>query len=60
MIDGRPLFFGSDLPNRVRPGSGVATSLLVSEPRFRRFYKIILKFFVNDFEILYNMHSISI
>ena len=25
--------------------------LVVSEPRFRRFYKMILKFFVNDFEI---------
>ena len=24
--------------------------LVVSEPRFRRFYKMILKLFVNDFE----------
>ena len=27
--------------------------LLVLEPRFRRFYKMILKFFVNDFEIFF-------
>ena len=25
--------------------------LVVSEPKFRRFYKMILKLFVNDFEI---------
>ena len=25
--------------------------LVVTEPRFRRFYKMILKLFVNDFEI---------
>ena len=47
---------------RTRPnGSGRvrgATTLLVSEPRFRRFYKMIFKLFVNDFEILYNMHLI--
>ena len=50
--------FGS--VNRVGQGSGVATTLLVSEPRFRRFYKTILKLFVNDFEIVYNMHFICI
>ena len=26
---------------------------MVSEPRFRRFYKLILKLFVNDFEIFF-------
>ena len=30
-----------------------STTLLVSEPRFRRFYKMILKLFVNDFEIFF-------
>ena len=60
MITGRPQGFGSDPPKRVVPVSGVATSLLVSEPRFRRFYKMILKLFVNDFEIVYNMHFICI
>ena len=34
--------------------------LVVSEPRFRRFYKMILKLFVNDFEIFFNMHCICI
>ena len=60
MITGRPRDFGSDPPKWVGPVSGVATSLLVSEPRFRRFYKMILKLFVNDFEIVYNMHFIYI
>ena len=60
MITGRPRGFGSDPPKRVEPVSGVATSLVVSEPRFRRFYKMIFKLFVNDFEILYNMHFICI
>ena len=60
MINGCPWGFGSDPPKRVGPGLGVATSLLVSEPRFRRFYKMILKLFVNDFEIVYNMHFICI
>ena len=46
--------------NRVRPGSGVATFILVSELRFRRFYKMILKIVVNDFEIVYSMHFICI
>ena len=46
--------------NRVGSGSGVATLLLVSEPRFRRFYKVILKLFINDFEIVYDMHCICI
>ena len=49
----------SNLPN----GSGRergATFYLVSELRFRRFYKMILKFFVNDFDIVYNMHCICI
>ena len=46
--------------NRVRPGSEVATALLVSETRFRRFYKVILKLFENDFEIVYDMHCICI
>ena len=38
---------------RVGPGKGVATNLLVSEPRFRRFYKTILKLFVNNFEFFF-------
>ena len=42
-----------------RAGNGVL-HLVVSEPRFRWFYKIILKFFVNDFEIVYDMHCIFI
>ena len=41
-------------------GKGVLHFILVSEPRFRRFYKMILKIFVNDFEIVYNMHCICI
>ena len=32
---------------------GAATNLLVSEPRFRRFYKTILKLFVNNFEFFF-------
>ena len=31
-----------------------------SEPRFRLFYKMILKLFVNDFENFYDMHCICI
>ena len=57
---GRPWVFGSDLPTWVGPGSGVTTTLLVLEPRFRRFYKVILKMFVNDFKIVYDMHCICI
>ena len=60
MIIGHPRGFGSDPPKRVGPVSGVATSLVVSKPRFRRFYKMILKLFVNDFEIVFNMHFICI
>ena len=41
--------FGSAQTGRV--GKGGATILLVSDPRFRRFYKMILKLSVNDFEI---------
>ena len=33
--------------------------LVVSEPRFRRFYKLILKLFVNDFEIFFFMTCIA-
>ena len=58
MITGH-LGLGSDPPKRVGPERGT-TSLVVSEPRFRPFYKMILKLFVNDFEIMYNMHSICI
>ena len=43
-----------------RAGKGVLRFLLVLEPRFRLFYKMILKIFVNDFEIVYNMHCICI
>ena len=60
MINGHPQGFGSDPPKLVGPSSGVATVLLVSESRFRRFYKMILKLFVNDFEIGYNMNFICI
>ena len=34
--------------------------ILVSEPRFRLFYKMILNFFVNNFEIVYDMRCICI
>ena len=56
----------SGIPNsiQIRPnGSGRERgpiTLFVSELRFRRFYKTILKLFVNDFEIVYNMHFICI
>ena len=43
-----------------RTGLGGHHTLVVSEFRFRRFYKMILKIFVNDFEIVYNMHCICI
>ena len=36
-----------------------ATNLLVSEPRFRRFYKTILKLFVNNFEIFFTCISFA-
>ena len=42
-------------------GKGALQHLLVSEPRFRRFYKMISKLFVNDFKfflLFYNMHFI--
>ena len=55
---GHPRGFGSDC--RVGPGSGVATTLLVSKPRFRWFYKVIFKLFVNDFAIVYDIHCICI
>ena len=58
MIKGHP-GLGSDPPKRVGPGKG-SHSLVVSDPRFRRFYKMILKLFVTDFEIVYNMHFICI
>ena len=45
----------SDPPKRVGPGKG-SHGLVVSKPRFRRFYKMILNLFVNDFEIFYDMH----
>ena len=34
-----------------RAGKGAPQHLLVSEPRFMRFYKMISKLFVNDFKI---------
>ena len=58
MITGHP-GLGSDPPKRIGPGKG-HPDLVVSKPRFRRFYKMILKLFVNYFEIVYNMHSICI
>ena len=36
-----------------RAGKGAQQHLLVLEPRFRRFYKMILKLFVNDFEFFF-------
>ena len=36
-----------------RAGKGAPQHLLVSEPRFRRFYKMISKLFVNDFNFFY-------
>ena len=56
MIVGHP-GLGSDPLKWIGPGKG-CDILVVSEPRFRRFYKTILKLFVNDFEIVYNMHFI--
>ena len=56
----RPRGFGSDSPTGSGRGLGVATALLVSEPMFRRFYKVILKFFVNDFESVFDKHGICI
>ena len=53
------LGLGSDPPNGLGWERG-ATLKVVLEPRFRRFYKMILKIFVNDFEIIYNMHCICI
>ena len=57
---GRPRGFGSDSPTWSDRARGSPQALLVSEPRFRRFYKVILKLFVNDFEIVYDMHCICI
>ena len=51
MITGH-LGLGSDLPKRVGPGKG-SRNFVVSEPRSRRFYRMILKLFVNDFEIFF-------
>ena len=51
MITGDP-GLGSDPPKRVAPGKG-SHSLVVSEPRFRRFYKMILKLFVNDLNFFF-------
>ena len=36
-----------------RAGKGAPQDLLVSEPRFRRFYKMILKLFVNDLNFFF-------
>ena len=57
---GRPRGFSSDSPTGSGRARGSLQLLLVSEPRFRRFYKVILKLFVNDFEIVYDMHCICI
>ena len=56
----RPRGFGSDSPIGSVRGLGVPITLLVSEPRFRRLYQVILKLFENDFEIVYDMHCICI
>ena len=50
--------FGSDSPT----GSGRArgSPQLYWYQRFRRFYKVTLKLFVNDFEIVYDMDCICI
>ena len=42
-----------------RAGKGAPQHLLVSEPRFRRFYKMISKLFVNDFNFFYFITCIS-
>ena len=43
---GHPRGFGSDPPaGSGRVGLGGRHIIVVSEPRFRRFYKMILKFF---------------
>ena len=42
-----------------RAGKGVPQRLLVSEPRFRRFYKMISKLFVNDFKFFFFITCIS-
>ena len=44
------LGLGLDPPKWVEPRKG-SHSLGVSEPKFRRFYKMISKLFVNNFEI---------
>ena len=49
--------FRSGSANRVGLGSGVATLKVVSEPRFRGFYKMIMK---NDFENFYDIHCMCI
>ena len=36
-----------------RAGKGAPQHLLVSEPRFRRFYKMISKLFVNDLNFIF-------
>ena len=46
---GRPWASGSDPPTGSGWARGPLQLLLVSEPSFRRFYKVILKLFVNDF-----------
>ena len=42
-----------------RAGKGAPQHLLVSELRFRRFYKMISKLFVNDFKFFYFITCIS-
>ena len=45
ILKGHPWGLGLVPHKWVGPGTGVATSLLVSKPRLRRFYEMILKFF---------------
>ena len=57
---GRHPGFGSDPPTGSDWARGSPHIKVVSKPRFRRFYKMILKIFFNDFEIVYNMHCICL
>ena len=56
----RPWGFYSDPPIGLGRAQGSPQLKVVSEHRFRRFYKMILKIFANDFEIVDDMHCICI
>ena len=52
-LTGRPRGVGSDSPTGSVRGSVVPINLLVSKPRFRRFYKVILKLFMTSIAFAY-------